>query len=202
MSTSTILPPSSPVAEHAPLRLRLSPPGGDRPLNGAWWPRSRDLTAEVTDLVEHFPALDDRRARISRIVYSPPDWDGGTRRIPVAGGTIRAGAYPRDDTHVLLLVLSTGAMLRLLVVPPGTAPDHAALATALATAADNRRDAADVLEAAAGPGVGPDEDADGRSGPRSGTIAGGERVGEDPWTDGGGAWWDPHPTPPSQRHRA
>ena len=61
------------------LRLRLSPSIGQGVLDGAWWPFSRDLSAEVLDIVDHFPASFDR---IRRVVYSTPDWDAPEDRDP------------------------------------------------------------------------------------------------------------------------
>jgi len=77
------------------LRLRLSPSIGQGVLDGAWWPFSRDLSAEVLDIVDHFPASFDR---IRRVVYSTPDWDAPEDRDPAGllahwdddGGTNRS----------------------------------------------------------------------------------------------------------------
>lgn len=85
-------------------------------LDGGWWPQSRDLAVEMADLVDHFPP---ERGRVMRVVFSPPDWDAGPRRIKVASGYLKVGSFPRDDTHVALLTTSDGRVLRLLVVPPG-----------------------------------------------------------------------------------
>ena len=102
-----------------PLRLRLgSTPGEDR-LDGAWWPYSRDLESEVSDLVQQFPPTD---GRISRAVYSLPDWDTAPRELVAGQRVIKVGASPRDDTHVLIVQLSDGRRLTLLVVPPDFTP--------------------------------------------------------------------------------
>jgi hypothetical protein len=53
-----------------PLRLRLSDPDRPHPLDGGWWPQSSDLSVEMADLVDGFPA---DRGRIVRALYSPPD---------------------------------------------------------------------------------------------------------------------------------
>ena len=83
-----------------PLRLRLSPSIGQGALDGAWWPFSRDLTAEALDLVDHFPASVDR---IRRVVYSTPDWDAAPPRIKAAEVFVSLASFPRDDTHRVLL---------------------------------------------------------------------------------------------------
>jgi hypothetical protein len=98
-----------------PLRLRLSDPARPHPLDGGWWPQSRNLTAEMGDLVNHFPT---DRARIVRALYSPPDWQDAPKRVPTARGYIETGSFPRDDTHVMVLTTSDRLKLCLLVIPP------------------------------------------------------------------------------------
>lgn len=115
------------------LRLRISEQPGRDALDGAWWPQSRDLAVELADLVDHFPS---EQGRIVRALYSPPDWDSPPRRVPVAGGYVKVGCFPRDDTHVLDLRMSQRARrqaLRLLVVPPGLSEDEGDDALAAAT---------------------------------------------------------------------
>jgi hypothetical protein len=92
-------------------------PGG---LHGRWWPQSRDLAVELADLVDHFPAV---RGGVMRAIYSPPDWDAPLRRVRVQRGFVKAGSFPRDDTHVMLLTMFDRSMLKILVVPPGVSVD-------------------------------------------------------------------------------
>jgi hypothetical protein len=102
-----------------PLRLQLSDPASSHPLDGAWWPQTRNLTAELADLVDNFPA---GRGRIVRAAFSPPDWDDEPRRVPIARGYVHVGFSRHDDTHVMMLRTSERAELCLLVVPPGMCP--------------------------------------------------------------------------------
>src|ERR1044072_5916186 len=98
------------------LRLRMVDdpvPGG---LHGRWWPQSRDLAVELADLVDQFPAV---RGGVMRAIYSPPDWDAPLRRVRVRRGFVKAGSFPRDDTHVMVLTMFDRSMLKILVVPPG-----------------------------------------------------------------------------------
>jgi len=101
------------------LRLRLSPVIGRGALDGAWWPRSRNLAVEAVDLVDHFPTHFDR---ICRVVYSTPDWWACARRVRVVGGFVNFGSFPGDDTHLVILTSVAAAYrprpLLLLVVPP------------------------------------------------------------------------------------
>ena len=88
---------------------------GSHPLDGGWWPQSRDLTAELGDLVDHFPA---NQGRIVRVLFSAPDWDDAPKRVPTARGYVKVGFDPHDDTHVVVLTTSERQELCLLVVPP------------------------------------------------------------------------------------
>lgn len=114
-----------------PLRLLLSPRLGHGALDGAWWPQSRDLAVELADLAGHFPAA---AGRIIRALYSPPDWLTPPRRVKVAGGFVKAGFFPHDDTHVMSLRMYDQQIVQLMVVPPGTSSTLAR--AAMQTAAD------------------------------------------------------------------
>jgi hypothetical protein len=71
---------------------------------------------ELADLADHFPP---ERGRVVRALYSPPDWDGPPLRVPVAGGYVKVGFFPREDTHLIHLQFWNVTSLHLLVVPPG-----------------------------------------------------------------------------------
>jgi hypothetical protein len=110
------------------LRLRLNEGDHPGPVDGAWWPQSPDLDAEVMDLVDNFP---DRSGKVLSILYSRPDWDAApgapaTEQIQTRQGPVEIASYPSDDTHLLILKMQTGRRHRLLVVPSDTAPDVAA----------------------------------------------------------------------------
>ena len=107
---------NSPTARptRQPLRLRMSETPGQQPLDGGWWPQSRDLETELGDLVDNFPT---GMGRIVRVLFSPPDWDDAPRRVPTRRGYVKAGFDADDDTHVLVLTTSDREELCVLVVP-------------------------------------------------------------------------------------
>lgn len=145
MSTSRV-PSPSPVRAtdgRVPLRLRMAPHRDTNRLDGGWWPQSRDLQAELPDLVDHFPA---DQGRIVRAVFSPPDWDPAPRRINVARGYMKVGSFPRDDTHLMLLGMSDRSVLRVLVVPPDFTGDQGEEALLAAGTRGNAHSATDLLE--------------------------------------------------------
>ncbi|HEX2299590.1 MAG TPA: DUF5994 family protein, partial [Pseudonocardiaceae bacterium] len=56
-------------ADGGSVRLALiDPPAVRTTLDGAWWPRTRDLTQELPALVEE---LDRRGIRVARVAYNP-----------------------------------------------------------------------------------------------------------------------------------
>ena len=131
-------PSSQTPSERVALRLRLDTSFQSGPLDGAWWPQSRDLQVEAADLVDHFPGL---IGQIERLLFSRPDWDavGGApsmRRIHAARGTVKVGSFPSDDTHVMVVKMSSGQRIRLLVVPSDTEPGLAS--RVMHQAADDR----------------------------------------------------------------
>jgi hypothetical protein len=125
-----------------PLRLRLGRAPGQDLLDGAWWPYSRDLESEMSDLVQRFP-LD--HGSISRVVYSRPDWDSAPHQLTAGPTVIEVGPSPRDDTHVLVLELSDDSRLTLLVVPPDFTPGQGEEALLAGSTAGNRHTAAELL---------------------------------------------------------
>ncbi|MEE1939695.1 DUF5994 family protein [Streptomyces sp. TRM 70361] len=106
-------------------RLSLAPAGSvPAPLDGAWWPRSRDLGAELPALTA---VLDPLWGRITRVTVNPTHWPAVPRRVPVAGHVVKAGWFlAEQDPHELVLLSYRVGRWNLLVVPPRTAPAPAA----------------------------------------------------------------------------
>jgi hypothetical protein len=128
--TPTGLPVSSPGGESIRLAL-IEPPAPRTTLDGAWWPRTRDLGHELPGLIEE---LHRRGIRVTRAAYNPAAWDPAPRRLQADGRVIRLGWVRSLDPQLIDL---TGDWHRgrvdLLVVPPDTAPDAARRAVAAAT---------------------------------------------------------------------
>ncbi len=101
------------------MRLQLSPEIGRGCVDGAWWPYGHDLAVEVLDLVRHFPPT---LGRLSRLVYSAPDWAlNRRRRIQADDAFVIVGPFARDDAHMVMLRSVSprvSRVLQLLVVPP------------------------------------------------------------------------------------
>jgi hypothetical protein len=125
-----------------PLRLRLGSAPGQDLLDGAWWPYSRDLESELSDLVQQFPPA---HGRVSRAVYSLPDWDTAPRELVAGKRVITVGAFPHGDAHVLVVQLSDDRRLTLLVVPPDFTPGQGEEALLAGSTAGNRHTAGELL---------------------------------------------------------
>lgn len=88
----------------------------------AWWPQSRSLSEQLTHLIDQWPSDE---GRVSRILYSPPDWDDHPHSVHVTGRRMKTGSFPRDDTHELTLVLHNGQRRTVTVIPPETSQREA-----------------------------------------------------------------------------
>ncbi|WP_328308301.1 DUF5994 family protein [Streptomyces sp. NBC_00442] len=136
--------PPPPPAPPSAARIALKPPGATPGLlDGAWWPRSRDLLRELPALID---VLDTRWARITRIAVNPRHWPVVPRKIPVTGHVVKAGWFKDElDPHKLLLLSYTAGRWDLLVIPPETAAPAAARLMAAATDSDGPQLTASAL---------------------------------------------------------
>ncbi|MEV2193101.1 DUF5994 family protein [Streptomyces phaeochromogenes] len=147
MSATTDRPPLRIVPFRAPTaRLALKPantptglpgrpglPGLPDLLDGAWWPRSRDLAHELSALAD---VLDPLGGRITRIAVNSRYWPVVPRRIPVNGHAVKVGWFTTElDPHKILLLSHTTGRWNLLVIPPEA--DAATAARLMAAASDS-----------------------------------------------------------------
>lgn len=126
-----------------PPRLRLkpkAPPTGY--VDGAWWPRSRDLADELTALTD---VLAIRLGSVIRVAFASDAWN------PVSqtdGQTIRLANLRSQEKHIVRVSGSDGGRLTLLVVPPEAAGEAGHAAIMLAARRANSDGPADILAAA------------------------------------------------------
>jgi hypothetical protein len=147
------VPPRT-AAGRVDLRLRLDSGHKTGPVDGAWWPRSRDLHSEAADLVENFP---HPNGRIRKLLFSRPDWEVSARttkarHLRTRLGPVEIDSFPSDDTHLMIITMRSGERHRLLVIPSETRPDVAARIMDDATDDENTLGPAALLEL-----VGPDQ---------------------------------------------
>jgi Family of unknown function (DUF5994) len=114
-----------------PLRLNLrtgtAPPGR---FDGAWWPRSSDLLAELPALIN---LLTTRLGVIRKVGYNPDTWGPLVRRMVVDGNLVRLEGFPGQDRYSLRITGVTPGVLCLLVIPADATEmaGNAALSAAL-----------------------------------------------------------------------
>jgi hypothetical protein len=122
------------------LRLTTTP---DRQgiLDGAWWPRSRHLAAELPGLVS---ALTERLGPVTRIGLDSAAWDEVPTRMTVDDRVVHIDAFPVGD-GTALVTRGDQDYFSLLVVPPDTPVEAARAAMAEAVRADNPKQAVQIL---------------------------------------------------------
>ncbi|MEU9372538.1 DUF5994 family protein [Streptomyces sp. NPDC048255] len=135
---------AQPAVALRPARLSLTPKTAlAGQLDGAWWPSSRDLAAELPALAA---ALDEPWGRITRVSVNPARWPVIPHRVSVDGRTVHVGWFDQQDPDKLILLSYTVGRWDLLVIPPETEPAAAARLMA-AAAIPGSVLAADVLMA-------------------------------------------------------
>ncbi|MFI5716119.1 DUF5994 family protein [Nocardia sp. NPDC051750] len=91
-------------------------------VDGAWWPRTDNLTTELHDLIA---ALTTRLGATTGIAF---DWNVlsvAQRAIDPPDGIEIAGPLPGQPSQVMYVFGPRNRRIRLLVIDPATAPDLA-----------------------------------------------------------------------------
>ncbi|WP_018159524.1 DUF5994 family protein [Smaragdicoccus niigatensis] len=112
-------------------------------VDGAWWPRSRDLATEVPTLIK---SLAGRLSPTARLVYHLPSWDTAPRRFETGGRNVKLDGYRFQPINTVYVVGTDRDRLVLLVVPPGTEPADAQSMMSSASTADNESTPSQLLE--------------------------------------------------------
>ncbi|MFJ5266392.1 DUF5994 family protein [Streptomyces sp. NPDC088387] len=125
-----------PLPSHPLLRLRLAPHAGmPRAIDGAWWPRSYDLLAELPRLLAGLPRA---WGHITGVTVNDSLWSVTPGRILVANQEVRLHrTRAASAPHTILLLAPGRGRWDLLVVPPDTTEDAAE--PLMAAAADGVR---------------------------------------------------------------
>ena len=98
--------------------LREGAGDGGSAFDGAWFPRSHDLEAELPELIAE---LERRGVRIERFTYSLEAWEPAPRKLVLRDRVVRTGGFRSMDPLVVCLTWNEGTQRAdLLVVPPET----------------------------------------------------------------------------------
>ncbi|MFH8464928.1 DUF5994 family protein [Streptomyces sp. NPDC017991] len=113
-----------PIPPHPLLRLRLAP-RNNAPyrIDGAWWPRSYDLLAELPRLLTGLPHA---WGHISSVTVNDATWAATPGRMLVLNQVVRLHRTAAASApHTICLLAPGRGRWDLLVVPPDTSPDDA-----------------------------------------------------------------------------
>ena len=110
-------------------------------LDGAWWPRSRDIRAELPRLIH---VLTRHLGPVTRVGLDATAWDELPTRLVIDDRVVHIGSFPIGDDTVLI-TRGDQDHFSLLVVPPHATPDAARAAMARAVRADNVTQAEQIL---------------------------------------------------------
>ncbi|MGP3980861.1 DUF5994 family protein [Streptomyces sp. KR80] len=110
-------------------------------LDGAWWPRSRDIGAELPSLVS---ALTEHLGPITRVGLDASAWADLPTRLIIDDRVVHIDSFPVGDDTVLI-TRGDQDYFALLVIPPQTTPEAARAAMARAIQAENVTQAEQIL---------------------------------------------------------
>ena len=113
-----------PLPSHPLLRLRLTPRGSmPRPIDGAWWPRSYDLLAELPRLLAGLPRA---WGHITSVTVNGATWSAVPGRMLVSNQVVRLHrTLTASAAHTIVLLAPGQGRWDLLVVPPDTTEEAA-----------------------------------------------------------------------------
>ncbi|WP_079132174.1 DUF5994 family protein [Streptomyces nanshensis] len=112
------------------LALRLgSGPSRQGLFDGAWWPHSRDVHAELPGLIA---VLSEHVGSVDRIGLDADAWDGLGEPLVAGGRLVQVDWFPLGDDTVLVGCGAFGD-LALLAIPPGSSVDEAHASLTMAT---------------------------------------------------------------------
>ncbi|MEW1914899.1 DUF5994 family protein [Kitasatospora sp. NPDC085895] len=97
-------------------------------LDGAWWPRSRDVGGELPGLVH---ALTEHLGPVARVGLDADAWDDVPASLVVDGRSVHIDRYPVGDDTVII-TRGDRDHFSLLVVPPQASQEAALAAMARA----------------------------------------------------------------------
>ncbi|MFR9790673.1 DUF5994 family protein [Streptomyces sp. MB22_4] len=110
-------------------------------LDGAWWPRLRDIATELPALLG---ALVAHLGPVTRVGLDTAAWEGLPTRIVVDDHVVHVDSFPVGDDTVLI-TRGDRDIFSLLMVPPDAVPGAARAAMAQAVRADNFSQAEQIL---------------------------------------------------------
>lgn len=103
------------------LRLKARAPQTGH-VDGAWWPHTDALPAELPDLLA---VLSVRLGTIDRVLYNIGEWRAAPVKLPLGRRTIRLNGYHHQPPHTVEILGLDRSRITLLVVPADAEPGDA-----------------------------------------------------------------------------
>lgn len=127
---------------HTP-RLRLKPKAPKSGyVDGAWWPHSTNLTAELPDLLS---VLSVRLGPIARVLYNVNEWATPPAKFATGGRTVRLDGYRLQPASTVEVLGLDRTKIVLLVVSPSAEPGQAHAIMMTAAGSENASPVAGLL---------------------------------------------------------
>ncbi|WP_446666554.1 DUF5994 family protein [Flexivirga sp. B27] len=104
------------------IRWSLSGTRGTGPSDGAWWPHSTDLGAEIADL--DVAVHDHFHERIARVSYTQGQWPPAPRKIHTTLGITKLGWFTHARYPENIILSLTGYTRLVLTVIPSDTDTH------------------------------------------------------------------------------
>ncbi|WP_409430283.1 DUF5994 family protein [Mycobacterium sp. SMC-16] len=111
-------------------------------VDGAWWPHTSNLSAELPDLLA---ALSVRLGQIDRVLYNVDDWSQTPSRLATGGRRIHLDGYRRQPVNTVEVIGFNRGRIVLLAVPATTYPAEARSALMNAASPNDRSTAVNIL---------------------------------------------------------
>ena len=100
----------------SPIRLTWAPDPRGQPLEGMWWPRSRDAAAELPELIA--AASLRLGGPVTRVSLNIDSWDPPREaRLSVSGQVVRLGWFHHIDPHLVTVGRGTQDRISIAVLP-------------------------------------------------------------------------------------
>jgi hypothetical protein len=96
-------------------------------IDGAWWPRSTELPAELPTLLS---LLSDRLGQVVGVGYRRDGWTDAPSQIDIAGHPVQLMGFTSDEPDSVIVIGQDGHHLTLRVIAPETSDQAAGEALA------------------------------------------------------------------------
>ncbi|MCX5042175.1 DUF5994 family protein [Aldersonia sp. NBC_00410] len=126
-------------------------------VDGAWWPRGRELAAELPAL---FAAVSERLGRVVNVTYRFDGWDGAPTRMLFDGNGIKLSGYHYQAADTVSIGGRGRRRLTLLVVAAQTDPETARAILSAAAVSGNTSTTGELLGVVTMPRVETGEESD------------------------------------------